>query len=142
MSRAVDSMITRCLVEFNKVQSRFLGAVIDQSRLVLEDQNKKQLLRDSSIKAQVEKVDLLLKGQRHDPELSYIYVFLSIGLGLQFLGFFLVHFLKNRMVNWILLNQGPGWVPGRPYSELTVPQPCQPCSNQGCCTPLLERPRP
>ena len=40
MSRAIDSMITQFLVEFNKVQSRFLGAAIDQSRLVLESQNK------------------------------------------------------------------------------------------------------
>ena len=83
---------------------------------------------------QLEKVDLILQGQRHQPELAYIYIFLSVGLGLQFLGFFVVHFLKNCIVNWILSNQHQGWLAGRGYNECPAPQPC--------CPPLINRPRP
>ena len=135
MSRAVDGMLTPHLVEFNQVQSCFIGAVVETSQAILQTQNNKQILRDNKIELQVQKVDDLLQNQRHQPELSQVYALLGVGLFLQMLAIMLVHFLKNRMINWWLQNAAEHPQPQHPRPVYPVQEcfnmPCSPRCNPG-----------
>ena len=140
MSRAFDSMLQQRLVELNQVQSRFLSSVVEQSRISLERQNEKQMDNNDDMKTQLTKVGTILEGQRHDPELLYVYIFLSINLGIQVIGFFAIQFLKTRIANWILMNNQQGLLMGvgtstRTYMDNPAPEP-------PCCSPLMESQRP
>ena len=143
MSRAVDGMLTKRLIEFNSMQSWFLGAVTDENRMILQDQNRKQVLRDTNVEQQVLKITELLQNQRHDPELTTTYILLGVALFLQVVAVFLIQILKNRLVYWILKNQADqaiSYAPGRPYSEAPQLAPCCPASMPPSVhTPLVER---
>ena len=81
-------------------------------------------------------VDGRLETQCHDPELIYVYIFLSICVGLQVLGFFIVHFLKMCIVIWFLChNERVPWQSGQNGAYMPIPQP-QPVA---CCSPPQER---
>ena len=104
------------------------------------------MLRDTNVEAQVLKIGELLKNQRHQPELSNIYILLGICLSLQLLGLCLIQFLKNCLVYWILKNQAEqavSYMLGHPYSEATNVAPCcTPSFPPTTHTPLVERLRP
>ena len=83
-------------------------------------------------------VDGRLETQHHDPKLIYVYIFLSVWLSLQVLGFFIVHFLKNRIVNWFLHNQErTPWLSRQNGAYMPIP----PTQLVACCSPPLDRAR-
>ena len=91
-----DQLLQKRLLSLNHISSNFLSSIVEQSRITLQDEHKSQDKVDIGIKAQLNKIETILASQRHQPELLAVYVILAVNLGVHFLTFFGMQYLKTE----------------------------------------------
>ena len=136
MTTMFDDVLKTRLLSLNHVNSNFSGTTIEQAKIALLDGHTKLNEADLKMKDKLNKIVTLLQTQRHQPELLAVYIILGINLGIHFLGFLAMQYLKNQIMNWFMRQQLLGiCTTNRTYNEAPlIDQPLVPS------TPMVQRP--
>ena len=101
----IDKLMQKRLLSLNPFSSSFLGSVIEQLRLTLQQEHQTQAESSTNLEVEINKVQASLATQRHQPELMGVYVILATILGVNFLICFGMSLLWNSIVNWMMRHQ-------------------------------------
>ena len=144
MTKAMNTMLSQRLLEASSVQVRFLSAVTDENRRILQGQHEQQKFRDQNLEEQGVKITDMLTQKLHSMELQTVYILLGLALFLQILAIFFISVLRNRLLYWLLKHQAeqtPSYLPLREPSHLSVQPCCPPTLPSTNHTPLVDRTR-
>ena len=89
----------------NHFSSIFLSAVVEQTRLTLQKEHQLEAETSTDLKVEINKVQSTLASQRHQPELTGVYIMLTVALVVNFLICFGMTLLRNSIVNWMVRHQ-------------------------------------
>ena len=105
LTHVMDNILKTRLLSLSKSSTAFISTVLEENRLIMQKEHQDASLIIGHIQVGVNKVRNTLNQQRHEPELTKVYILLTMLIILATLILASIYFIKRSLIDWMIRQQ-------------------------------------